>query len=191
MAGPDVIRDTGDTIVELLQAGIPSAVVNPARIVLATPDEFDGLQNPPQPTLTVFLYRVALHCATRNAARRLTPDGRVQRQPLPLELNFMITPWARETRAELLMAGRVLQVMHDHGELGPADLVGASWEPTDSVQIVFDSLPLEDHYRIWDANHDVSYRLSLMYTARVISIAATQLLAEPPVIDALLRIGVT
>ena len=191
MAGPDVIRDTGDTLVAILQAGIPPAVVNPAQILLATPDDFNGLQNPPQPTLTVFLYRIALHTATRNAARLTTPDGRVQRQPIPLELNFMITPWARDTRAELLMAGRVLQVLHDIGEIGPANLVGASWAATDSVQLVFDSLPLEDHYRIWDSNHDVSYRLSLTYTARVINIAATQLLAQPPVVDALLRIGIT
>jgi hypothetical protein len=191
MAGPDVIRDTGDTLVAILQAGIPSAVVNPAQILLATPDDFNGLQNPPQPTLTVFLYRIALHTATRNAARLTTPDGRVQRQSIPLELNFMITPWARDTRAELLMAGRVLQVLHDIGEIGPANLVGASWAATDSVQLVFESLPLEDHYRIWDSNHDVSYRLSLTYTARVINIAATQLLAQPPVVDALLRIGIT
>ena len=184
MAGPDVIRDMGDTLVEILQAGIPTAVVAPAQIYLATPDEFSGLENPPQPTLTVFLYRVALHATTRNAPRRVLPDGRVQRQALPLELNYLITPWARETRAELLIAGRVLQVLHDHGEIGPADMVGSSWEPTDSVQLVFDPLALEDHYRIWESNHQVSYRLSLTYTARVINLAATQLLAEPPVVDA-------
>jgi hypothetical protein len=191
MAGPDVIRDAGDTLVQLLQAGISAAMVNPNRIFLATPDEFTGLEDPPQPTITVFLYRVALHATSRNTPRRVLPDGRILPQPLPLELNYLITPWARETRAEHLMAGRVLQVLYGYGEVGPADLVGASWEPTDSVQVVFDSLPLDDHYRIWDANHDVSYRLSLAYTLQVVNLAATKIYAEPPVVDARFSIART
>ncbi|HET6639926.1 MAG TPA: DUF4255 domain-containing protein, partial [Gemmatimonadota bacterium] len=148
-------------------------------------------EDPPQPTITVFLYRVALHAPSRNAPRRVLPDGRILPQPMPVELSYLITPWARETRAEHLLAGRILQVLHDHGEVGPADLIGSSWEPTDSVQVVFDSLPLDDHYRIWEANHEVSYRLSLGYTVRVVNVAATRIYAEPPVVDARFPITVS
>jgi hypothetical protein len=183
MAGPEVVRDMGDTLVTILQAGIPPALVPAARIMVATPDEFSGLEDPPQPTVTVFLYRTTVVPSVRNAPKRLRADGRVMRQALPLELSYLITPWARQTRDELLIAGRILQVLHDRAELGATDLVGASWEPTDTVQICFESLPLEDHYRIWDAN-TVSYRLSLTYTARVIHIAATDPIGGPPVISA-------
>lgn len=183
MAGPEVLRDMGDTLVTILQAGIPPALVPAARIFVATPDEFSGLEDPNQPTVTVFLYRAAIVPSARNAPRRLRPDGRTVRQALPVELSYLITPWARQTRDELLIAGRILQVLHDRAELGPTDLVGASWELTDTVQLSFESLPLEDHYRIWDAN-TVSYRLSLTYTARVIHIAATEAVGGPPVVHA-------
>ena len=183
MAGPDVIRDAGDTLIEILHAGLGTMVAS-NNVMLATPDEFSGLEDPLQPTVTAFLYRVALHAPSRNTPRRTLPDGRMQPQPLPLELNYLITPWARQTRAEHLIAGRILQTLHDSGEVGPADLIGASWEPTDTVQIVFDSLPLEDLNRIWDATHDVSYRLSLAYTLRVVNVASTRMFAEPPVVDA-------
>jgi hypothetical protein len=81
----------------------------------------------------------------------------------------MITPWARETRDEFRIVGRVLQVLYDHPEIGSADLQGVSWSTGDSVQLVLDSLPMEDHFRIWETT-ELPYRLSLTYCARVLGI---------------------
>jgi Pvc16 N-terminal domain len=175
MATADVIKDMGETLLFVLRAGIPS--VDPTLITVATPDEFEALREPAKPNITVFLYRIAVNPTMRNDPRRLRPDGSIVRQPLPLELSFLITAWAKDTRDELLIIGRILQVLYEHSELGAADLIGASWDKNDTVQVVLESLPLEDHYRIWDAN-DVPYRLSLTYLAR------------PPVVDAQLRMEV-
>jgi hypothetical protein len=181
MAGPDVVRDMGDTIVFLLRAGIPA--LDPAKIAVATPDEFESLRDPLKPNITIFLYRIAVNPQMRNDPKRIRPDGSVIRQPLPVELSFLITAWAKDTRDELKIIGRILQVLYEKSELGAADLVGASWEKDDTVQIVLESLPLEDHYRIWDATK-VAYRLSLTYVARVIGIAPTEVITPAPVIDA-------
>ena len=81
-------------------------------------------------------------------------------------------------------------MLYDRRELGAADLVGTSWEPDDTVQLILESLPLEDHYRIWDANN-VAYRLSLTYLARVVGLSATDILVVPPVVDADFRIATT
>ena len=51
---------------------------------------------------------------------------------------------------------------------------------------MLESLPLEDHYRIWDAS-DVPYRLSLTYVARVVGLSPTEALPAPPVVDAQLE----
>lgn len=187
MATADVIKDMGETLVFLLRAGIPS--VDPNLIVVATPDEFETLRDPAKPNITVFLYRIAVNPQMRNDPRRLRPDGSIVRQPLPLELSFLITAWAKDTRDELRIIGRILQVLYDRAELGAADLVGASWDKNDTVQLVLESLPLEDHYRIWDAN-EVPYRLSLTYVARVIGILPTESTAPAPVVDARLRMEV-
>ncbi len=165
----------------LLQAGIPS--VDSDRIQIATPDQFAGLRDPARPNVTLFMYRIAVNPHMRNAPRRQVGGGRTARQLLPLELSFLVTPWAKDTKDELRIAGRILQTFYDRAELGAANLVGTSWEPDDTMQLVLDSLPLEDHYRIWDAG-ETPYRLSLTYTARVVGISPTEELVIPPVIDA-------
>jgi hypothetical protein len=144
-------------------------MVEEDRIFAATPDEFTDLQDPERPAITVFLYRVAIHSEMRNSPRRVLGNGRVARALLPLELYYMITPWARDTRDEFRIVGRILQVLYDHSEIGPAELQGASWNPGDSVQLVLDSLPVDDHYRIWETT-ELPYRLSLTYCARVVGI---------------------
>ena len=176
MATADVVRDMADTLIFLLRSSLPPMVAED-RIFAATPDEFDDLQDPTTPAITVFLYRVAVNAEMRNSPRRLLGDGRSTRPLLPLELYYMITPWARETRDEYRVIGRVLQVLYDHGEIGPAELQGPSWSPGDSAQLILDSLPIEDHLRIWETT-DFPYRLSLTYCARVIGIEPA--IAETP-----------
>jgi hypothetical protein len=188
VATADALRDMGDTLVFLLRAGIPG--LDPNLIAVATPDEFESMRDPVKPNITVFMYRIAVNPQMRNNPRRMRPDGTIQSTPLPLELSFLITAWAKDTRDELKLIGRILQVLYDRRELGAADLVGASWEPDDTVQLILESLPLEDHYRIWDANN-VAYRLSLTYLARVIGLSATEILVVPPVVDADFQIATT
>jgi hypothetical protein len=187
MATADVLRDATDSILTILRAGIPAAMVDPARIVAATPDDFGDYVNPDHPALTLFLYRIAVNPQMRNEKRRTLPDGRVQRQPLPLELCYLITAWARDTADELLILGRVLQVLYECAELGPANLVGAAWEPGEGVQLVLETLGLDDHYRIWDAAN-VPYRLSLTYMARVVGISPLPGPMRAPVLDAMLGV---
>jgi hypothetical protein len=188
MATADAVRDMAETLVFLLRAGIPA--LDPAKIVVATPDEFESLRDPVKPNITVFLYRIAVNADMRNAPPRLRPDGTRQPTPLPLELSFLITAWAKDTRDELRLVGRIMQVLYERRELGSADLVGSSWEPDDNVQLILESLPLEDHYRIWDANR-VAYRLSLTYIARVIGLSSTETLSDAPIVDADFRVTVT
>src|SRR5262245_53465577 len=140
----------GDTLVYLLRVGVPAAMVPANRIFLATPDEFDPLRDPAQPAITVFLYRIAVNAEMRNLPKRTLPDGRTARPLLPLELSYLITPWARLTADEHLIAGRILQTLYDRAEVGPADLQGSSWRPGDSVQMILESMPIEDHFRLWD-----------------------------------------
>jgi hypothetical protein len=187
VAAPDVIRDMGDTLLFLLRAGL-AGLVDPGRVVVGTPDEFEQLDDPAQPTVTVFLYRLGVNPQMRNGPRRLLPDGRTTRPLLPIELCYLVTAWARDTRDEYRITGRIVQALYDRPELGPADLQGASWEAGDTVQLVLETLSLDDHCRIWDAT-DLPYRLSLAYLARVVGIAPTESVIAPPVVEALLGTG--
>lgn len=185
MATADAIRDTSDSLVHILRANISSSLVPSTRITAATPDEFADLRDPLHPAITVFLYRVSVNADLRNVTPPPLPDGRIRRPLLPLELRYLITPWSDDdTRTELSLVGQIAQTFYDNSELGPSDLQGDSWEAGDAVSLEMESLPLEDHYRIWDAVPQVPYRLSLTYVARVVGIESKRLIAYPPVVQA-------
>jgi Pvc16 N-terminal domain len=89
-----------------------------------------------------------------------------------------ITPWAASPASEYFMAGH-------HAEMGSPFLVGSSWVRDDSVQVILETLPIEDHTRIWDTIHK-PYRLSLTYLVRVVGIDPDPAFAQdaPPILNA-------
>lgn len=200
MANWQLIEYTSLTLKKLLEDHI-AATNSTANIAveIATPQGFkDLLANPQRPTITLFLYRALVNPELRNSPQRRLPDQSLARAPLPLELCYMITPWAvrggtmnvtdeAATREELGMLGIVIQCFHDHAEVGRAELFGdenvPGWRPTDTMQIVMETLPVEDHYRIWDVG-ELVYRLSVTYRARVFGLDSTQREPGVPVIDA-------
>jgi hypothetical protein len=177
----------GETLVATLQAALSGLVV-PANVKIATPDSFHDLEPTPQPTCTIFLYRVAVNSVMRNGPRLSLGGGATSRPLLPIDVSYLITPWAKDPRDEHLMLGTILQALYDHAELGPADLTGASWGPDDSVQLVLETLTLEEHFCIWDTV-GMPYRLSLTYMARILGIASAEQLIAPPVVRALFNAG--
>jgi hypothetical protein len=187
MATAQVVRDMGETIRSLLLAGVRPAIPN-LTVELATADSFAGFQSPQDPVISVFLHRISLHPERRNAPPRRLPDGSMQRPLLPLELSFMITPWARRTSDEYLLIGLVLQTLYERAEVGPGRLQGNAWDPGDSVQLVLESLSTEDHYRVWDTV-SLPYRLSLTYLARVIGIESRESVVSSPIATAQIGAG--
>ncbi len=185
MAGPHVVREMGETIVEIIRVAVANLV--PAENVkIATPDSFRDLATALPPTITVFLYRIGVNSVMRNGPRVSLGNGKTTRPLLPLDLSYLITPWVKDPREQHSVLGVVLQAMYDHAELGPADLVGKSWSPDDSVQLVQETLTLEEHFCIWDTV-EAPYRLSLTYMARIVGIRSTEEVVAPPVVQAALR----
>jgi hypothetical protein len=179
LATPDAIASLGDTLVSLLQNGL-SGLVLPANIFLASPSEFKDFA-PRQPSVTVLLYNVGINGEMRNAPRRPSPDGAVRRPPLPLDLRFLITPWTQVTRDAYRIVGAIALLFSDHAVLTFGDLLGDNvWAPDDTVELILESLPVEDYYDIWEPS-EVPYRLSLAYLARVIGIDSALTTQAPPV----------
>jgi Pvc16 N-terminal domain len=180
MAGAAAIRHVSETLERILRASLDHSVILPTNIRIATPDEFADIDTAPDLAITIFLFRVVQNPELRNSMQRTLPDGRVMRAAVPLQLWYMITPWARDTLDEHLLSGMIVQALHEHAELSRSELVGDSWRTEESVQLVLDSLPPEDHYRIWDTAK-MPYRLSLAYQVRVVNI-------DPPVSEPAARV---
>jgi hypothetical protein len=202
-----LIEHTSETLVRLLQAHVDASMPTGNVLVQnATAGSFTDLRSTARPVITVFLYRVVENTEQRNAPPKRRPDGSVVRQPMVVELCYLITPWgARLTTApdvdaaaafeEHRLLGLVLQAFYDHAEIGRSELFEDPdptqprvWGPVDSIQLVHETLPIEDLYRIWDAS-ELSYRLSATYRARVLGLESATAQATSPVVDADVRVG--
>jgi hypothetical protein len=117
MADANVVRDMSETLAMLLQAA-SSGIVAPTDVRAATPDNFHDLEPTPWPTCTVFLYGVAVNPVMRNGPRMVLPDGATSQPPLPMDLSYLITPWAEDPRDEDLILGTILQGLYDRAERG-------------------------------------------------------------------------
>ena len=196
-----VIENSGLSLVALIERRLAKEGIANVTVSLVTAMAFSMLAATQGPAISLFLFQVSGNSELRNLpAPPPLPDGRQRRQPLPLELSYLITAWGVRTtndvagdavaaQEEARLMGLVLQALYDNAELGRSELVEAVgtpvWAPEDGLQIVMQTLPIDAHYRIWDAA-ELGYRLSLVYRARVASLEATPEPVGPPVTDAAL-----
>jgi hypothetical protein len=198
MASWQVIETTGLTLVSLLQRRVDLLGLAGVDVGLVTAAAFRNLANTATPFISVFLFQVSGNAELRNQMMRTRADGTRQRQPLPLELSYLITPWGVRNgddaasdsfaaREEARLLGAVMQACYENAEVGRAELVDSALQPVwgdrDSLQIVLESLPIETHYRIWDAG-ELGYRLSAVYRLRVASLEPLALEAGARVTEA-------
>jgi hypothetical protein len=181
VASADVVADVGRTIVATLVTGL-TGIVAPANILVSTPDDMKTF-TPTQPSVTIFLFHVSVNAEMRNNSPRPSIGGGVVLPTLPLDLRYLITPWAKRTVDSHQIVGYVLKTMYANASLTRGGLIGESWDSDDSVQFVLESLPVEQHYDIWEAT-EIPYRLSLSYLARVVGLDPDAGPPHPPVVKA-------
>ena len=136
------------------------------------------------PTLSIFLYRVDVNRTMRAAWSAVAShDGRVH---LPLDLHFLVTPWADNATHEHLILGRAMQCLEVTPILaGPLLDPLAGWRPHEAVQVCHENLTTEDLMRTFDSL-PVDYRLSAPYVARVVRVDGPGAIA-PDVTEAIAR----
>ena len=198
MANWQLIERTGQTLARLLEHRLALAGIGGVNVMTVSTGAFDDLAATANPVISLLLYQVMENAERRNALKRVMPDGTRQRQPLALELCYLVTPWgARPSQSaahdavaaaeEARLLGLIMQTFYTNAELGTADLFEDPavpvWRAGDGLQIVLESLPVEDHYRIWDAS-ELGYRISVTYRVRVANLDALANPAGPPVVEA-------
>lgn len=189
------------TILGILDRHLKAVLGAAVGVELITPASFERLATSSSAAVSIFLYRVEENRVVRNQARRVGSGGVISRQVLPIDLCYMITAWASRptgtltasadaaaSREEHRMLGLVLQALSANAELGASDLVEPDptnpvFSSTDDVQIILESLPIEDHYRIWDPDES-GYRLSLTYRVRLVGIDPVEPAEAPRVSSA-------
>ena len=122
--------------------------------------------------VSLFLYRAMINGVQRTPPGRPGPGGERRRPQLPLDLHFLLTPWAKEASLEQEILGWLMRTLEDTPIL-PAGLLNAAvpavFGSEETVEITGGQLSNEEVFRIWDVlPHD--FQISVPYIGRIVRI---------------------
>ena len=186
MANLNSIAATGRSLERLLnQAFAETPVPVPAhttRAFLIRTEDFDQSSNQSiiqRPALSIFLYRVDFNKTMRAAWSGVGYlDGQAH---LPLDLHFLLTPWAENAEDEHAILGCALQCLDSTPCLsGPLLHASGAWLTNEAVNVVMDEMPTETVMRTFDSL-PADYRISVPYIARVVRLDGRQVRPPQPV----------
>jgi hypothetical protein len=133
---------------------------------------------------TLCLYRVAPSTARRNLSPRLTPEGVRIKPSLPLDLHYLLTPWAGNVETQQRLLAWAMRQLEDTPVLVPAQLnryLGEAdvFRDDEAVEIVADPLSLVDLTSLWDKLKP-QFQTSMTYVARMVLIDSELDISEGP-----------
>ncbi len=161
----------------LVPAPVPASTT---KAVLARTEDFNnsgaGGRIVP-PALSIFLYRVDFNKTMRAAWSAVgSQDGLGH---LPLDLHYMLTPWASDPELEHRIVGRAMQCLETTPILsGPLLMPAGGWAANEGVQMLLEDVPTEWIMRTFDSL-PTDFKLSIPYIARITRIDSRQRFAAP------------
>jgi hypothetical protein len=181
----------GQAILGLLEQARPTPEFDRSQFLMYQSANF---QTPMEEGISLYLYRVAVSTARRNLPSKTLPDGRRKRPPLPLDLHYLLTPWAKTATKQHRLLGWAMRVMEDTPTF-PASLLNHygpepdTFLPDETVDIVNEPISLQDIFNVWEiAKHNV--QVSVAYVARVVPIDSLELETDgPPVQTRVFEMG--
>lgn len=174
MANYRAVGAVCEAVVRLLQQSWRPEVFDdaPLQFRVYRTKNFDA---PMDVGVSLFLFRVLVNNTVRTPPPRPLPPpppGRQRRPLLPLDLHFLLTPWAKEASLEQEILGWMMRTLEDTPTL-PAGLLNSSapdvFGPDEQVQLVHGQLSNEELFRIWDVL-PCDYQISVPYVARVVHV---------------------
>ena len=174
MAKAQAIAVTGQTILGLLADNIPQSEFTNARFELYQPENFGKAMDE---GISLFLYRVEINASLRNLPAKTGLDGITRRPPLPLDLYYLLTVWAKDTVKQQRILGWAMRTLEDApvlsaGRLNHFGTETDVFQPHEKVEIAFHSLSLQDMSNLW-GTFKISVPSSVAYIARVVGIDST------------------
>lgn len=179
MATFQAIAATGQAMLGLLADAVPKPEFANAQFELY---QVGNLNNPMEEGISLYLYRLAVNGNRRNMPPVTGLDGRRYRPPIPLDLHFLLSAWARSPAKQQRLLGWAIRMFEDVPIL-PTGLLNnygpepEIFQPGETVEIILESLTLQDLNNLWSATKAMP-PLSVGYVARMIGISSMLPLTE-------------
>jgi uncharacterized protein DUF4255 len=146
VAAPYGVAAVGEAILATLAAARPTPEFASAEFELYQARNF---VTPMEEGICLYLHRITPGSNVRNLPPRVTVDGRRFRPSAPVDLHYLLIPWARDAFKQQRLLGWAMRVLEDtrilHASLlnqhGPEpDL----FEPTESLDLLMETLAIQD-----------------------------------------------
>jgi hypothetical protein len=183
MATWNAIAATTRAILGLLEDSYPREEFGKLAFTPAHVSEFAG-DKVPADGFTLCLYRVAINGSVRNLPPRIAPSGEKYRPSLPIDLQYLLTPWAGDVEKQQSLLGWGMRQLEDNTIL-PAGLLNRFLKQPDvfgtheTVELFFEPLSLTDFTNVWDKLKP-RMQTSASYVARMVLIDSEIELREGP-----------
>ena len=121
--------------------------------------------------------------ARRTLPPKIGVDGKKYRPPLPLDLHYMLTPWAKKAETQQLLLAWMMRVLDDtptlaSGYLNNFDPDNEPFGPDETVDLVYEPVSIQDMLNIWEVQKQ-NFQVSVTYVARVVPIDSRVLMPDP------------
>lgn len=182
MAQFQAVRVTCEAITELLKAvytAQPTGLPVSMGFHVFVAEDFKTVDSSTN-GISLFLYRAYVNANQRATQRRDPATGKTTRPPLPLELHFFLTTWAKTASLQHNMLGWMMRTLEDFPCLTASFLNergSGTFSANETVEIIPGQLTNEELMRIWE-DLQVPYQLSVPYVARIVRIDSTVELGE-------------
>jgi uncharacterized protein DUF4255 len=173
------IATIGQALLALLEKACPRPEFDGATFGLYQAKDF---QQPMGEGISLFLYRVVPSTVRRNLAPPHGPAGVRRRPPLPLDLSYVLTPWAQSAARQHTLLAWAMRTLEDSPTLAPGFLNHygpqgpETFRPEEAVTLVFEPLSLQDAFNLWEL---VSPALQVYATFIVRLVQIDSTLEEP------------
>lgn len=174
MAKAQAIAVVGQAVLGMLADNIPQTEFTNARFELYQTSNF---ASPMEEGISLFLYRVEINSSLRNLPNRTGLDGITRRPPLPLDLYYLLTVWAKDVVKQQRILGWAMRTLEDAPVLSAGRLNNFApesevFQPNEKIELIYQPLSLQDLANLWSA-FKVSLPMSVAYIARVVGIDST------------------
>jgi len=182
----NAIAATTRAILGVLEDAYPRERFGKLAFAPAHAAQFTG-DKAPADGCTLYLYRVGTNATRRNLPPRVAPDGTRYRPSLPVDLHYLLTPWASDVEMQQRLLGWAMRQLEDHTIL-PAGLLNKYlqepdvFRPDETVELVSDPLALADFTNLWDKLKP-RMQTSVTYIARMLLIDSDIDLREGPAVQ--------
>ena len=179
MASPYAIAAVGRAILSLLAAAVPKPEFAGAAFELY---QSKHLQAPMEEGVALYLYRVTPGGMVRNLPPRIGLDGRRYRPSMPIDLHYLLIPYARDAFKQQRLLGWAIRTIEDTPLLH-ASLLNQYGPETDTfaenefADVLFETISIQDLGAVWDTAKP-QMQPCVTYVVRMIPIESQQEMIE-------------